>query len=107
MPFADPEAQRAYQREWCARRRREFFAGKHCERCRATDHLELNHRDPTQKVSHRIWSWRWARIRAEAAKCEIVCSDCHKEEHLPLLRELAHMRRRVNGSFAPEAIGGR
>jgi hypothetical protein len=101
VPYADPEAQRAYQREWTARRRQTFFEDKTCERCGSAELLELNHRDPTQKVSHKIWSWSAKRRAEEIAKCEIVCRGCHRAEHLPILRELAHMRPRDNGRFVP------
>ena len=46
----------------------------------ASDDLELDHRDPTKKVSHRIWSSSWARIEAEAAKCDVRCHDCQRQQ---------------------------
>lgn len=80
MPYKDPEAQREYQRQWIAARRAKWFEGKACIDCGGTDDLELDHRDPTQKVSHRIWSWSWERIEAEAAKCDVRCHDCHERK---------------------------
>lgn len=81
MPYADPEQQKRAQREWVARRRQAFFAGKRCESCGSSDALRLHHRDPGAKTSHRIWSWSWARILAEVAKCRIVCESCHQRFH--------------------------
>lgn len=81
MPFKDRARQRAYQREWWARRRAEFFRDKACALCGATDDLVLHHRDPAQKVSHRIWSWARERLQAELAKCDVLCDDCHREHH--------------------------
>lgn len=77
MPYQDRDAQRKYQREWIARRRSEWFADKVCELCGSGTDLELDHIDPTQKVSHSIWSWSAARRAVELAKCRALCSDCH------------------------------
>jgi hypothetical protein len=62
MPMATREEQRAYQREWYARRRAEYLTGMICVDCHSPDDLELDHRDPATKVSHNIWSWRHERI---------------------------------------------
>lgn len=80
MGYKDKDAQREYQREWVAARRAEFFKGKKCKVCGSTKNLELDHRDPKQKVSHRIFSWSWDRIHAEAAKCDILCKTHHDEK---------------------------
>lgn len=80
MPYADPEQHRAYMREWKAKRRAEFFAGKACVRCGSTDRLELDHVDPTKKVSHKIWTWSLERRDAELAKCQILCHEHHLEK---------------------------
>jgi 5-methylcytosine-specific restriction endonuclease McrA len=82
VPYRDPEAQRAYQREWCRRRRAEFLAGRSCAQCGATEDLEFHHVDPETKLSHRIWSWSKARIRAELAKCVVLCDPCHNDLHM-------------------------
>ena len=49
--------------------------------------LQLNHIDPTTKVNtkhtkRRAYSpeWGWERIKAEIAKCEVLCANCHAEE---------------------------
>lgn len=82
MPYASKDAQREYQRLWIARRRAEFFDGKSCVKCGAVDDLELDHIDPAEKVSHRIWSWSAARREAEIAKCQILCATCHDAKTL-------------------------
>lgn len=82
MPYADPERQREYMREWYARRRAEWFEGKVCVDCGSTDRLELDHVDPATKVSHRIWSWSKARREAELAKCVVRCHDHHRAKTL-------------------------
>lgn len=81
VPYADPEAQRAYQREWCAGRRAKWLdANGPCGRCGSTEELEVHHLDPEAKVDHRVWSWSAARQAAELAKCVVLCSPCHKDE---------------------------
>lgn len=77
MGYSDPEAQRAYQREWIARRRSEWFASHPCIDCGSTTDLQLDHVDPRVKVSHRIWSWRESRRAVELAKCVPRCRPCH------------------------------
>lgn len=78
MPFASREAQREYQQQWIRDRRAQHFAGKSCEWCGSTEQLELDHIDPTKKISHNIWSWSAKRRAAEIAKCQILCRDCHQ-----------------------------
>lgn len=103
MPYAEPTAQREYQRKWAARRRAIFFRGKECERCGSRANLQLHHRDPRLKVAHAIWSWGEKRRQAEIAKCEVLCGDCHVDEHRPAMRELAAARTRdCAGRFASE-----
>ena len=81
MPYADPAQQRAYQRRWIAQKRTAYLAGKVCSHCDATDRLEVHHKDPSEKLSHRIWSWSEKRRAEELAKCIILCYDCHKAQH--------------------------
>lgn len=80
MPFANKSARLEYQRNWIASRRSTFFAGKSCVECGSTEQLELDHIDPAQKVTHRIWSWSAKRRNEELAKCQILCSDCHSDK---------------------------
>ncbi len=80
MPYADKRQQRDYQREWIAKRRASYFEGKVCALCASPHPTVLDHIDPFQKVSHRIWSWSQERREAELAKCQPLCVDCHKEK---------------------------
>lgn len=77
MPYKDPTRRREYSRQWIADRRASWFAGKICALCGGMQDLELDHTDPTTKVSHRIWSWSEARREAELAKCRVLCKACH------------------------------
>lgn len=82
VPYANPEQQRRYQREWIARRRADWFAGKVCatEGCEVADGLELDHVDPNTKVAHSVWSWSAERREAELAKCRPLCPEHHRSK---------------------------
>lgn len=80
MPYANPEQQRNYQRDRVARHRAEWLADKSCVVCGSTEDLQIDHIDPSKKVSHRIWSWSAARREAELAKCQVLCWPHHKEK---------------------------
>ena len=67
-----------YSATWVAKRRAVFFKGKQCVQCGSKDRLELDHINPADKLHHRIWSWTEERRKAEIAKCQVLCHDCHK-----------------------------
>lgn len=75
---------RSYQRKWIQKRRADVIAqmGGRCARCPATEHLEVDHIDPSKKVSHRIWSWSPERRAEELAKCQLLCRWCHIDKTL-------------------------
>lgn len=78
MPYADPDKQRAYQREWMAKRRREWLdANGPCIDCGSRESLEVDHVNAAEKVSHNVWSWSQMRRDAELAKCVVRCRRCH------------------------------
>jgi hypothetical protein len=60
-------------------------AGGRCVVCgydRYLGALEFHHRDPAQKSFHLGLGWltrSLEKMRAEAAKCALVCSNCHAE----------------------------
>lgn len=78
MPILDPIQKRAYQRKWIAQRKSDYFKGKICVLCGSDIALELDHIDPEKKVSHSIWSWSLVKRLVELAKCQILCSICHR-----------------------------
>jgi 5-methylcytosine-specific restriction endonuclease McrA len=87
MPYASVEQQRTYQREWARQRRARLLGpGACCMRCGATERLELHHLVKDEKVSHRITTWAPARAQAEAAKCWVLCSRCHRNLHTDEVR---------------------
>jgi|SRR5690625_24298 len=82
MAYADGDRQREYQRNWMRKRREAYFNGKRCEQCGSTQDLELDHIDPSKKLSHKIWSWSAKRRAAELSKCQVLCTDCHWKKTL-------------------------
>lgn len=75
------EEKRAYHRDWMRARRAAYFTGKSCAQCDSRDRLELDHIDPSTKVYAPASLWgmsdRNPRKRAELAKCQVLCYDCH------------------------------
>lgn len=92
---ANPETMRQYKREWVARRRAAWFADKCCAGCGSTDQLELDHKDPSMKLSNAIWSWSASRREAELAKCQVLCRGCHQRKTVGEM-----FRPRVHGTVA-------
>ena len=54
------------------------MADKFCVRCGSTESLEVDHIDPALKVTHSVWSWSIPRRDIELAKCQVLCTVCHK-----------------------------
>jgi 5-methylcytosine-specific restriction endonuclease McrA len=77
MPYLDKEKQRECNRRRVIFNRQEFFEGKSCVKCGSAKELELDHVNPREKTSHRIWSWSRKRREEEIVKCQILCKDCH------------------------------
>jgi len=81
---------RAYAK---VRQRREDWLEKNgpCKKCGSMIRLEVDHINPTTKVSHTVWSWREPRRLAELKKCQVLCHDCHLEKtRLSLVKPLVH-----------------
>lgn len=64
-------------------------AGGKCSRCgydRCTHALEFHHCDPSTKgFELSKLSTNLERARAEAAKCVLLCANCHAEEHAGMM----------------------
>ena len=81
MPYKDKEKQREYQRLWSANRRKEWFdANGSCRKCGSSEGLELDHVDPSKKVTHKVWSWTESKRIEELDKCQVLCNKCHKDK---------------------------
>lgn len=90
MPYKDKRKQSEYQNQWMQNRRVAWLEENGpCVKCGSKEKLQVDHVDPKQKVSHRIWSWSDGRRLEELAKCEVLCEKCHSEKsifdrnHLP------------------------
>lgn len=76
--------------EWRRRKKIELveYKGGECERCgynKCIDALEFHHKNPNEKdftISGKSWSFE--RLKKEADKCILVCSNCHKEIHFEI-----------------------
>ena len=78
MPYKSREKQNKYQIEWAAARKKQWLQlHGPCAKCGSSIRLEVDHIDRTQKVSHRVWSWRSDKREAELAKCQVLCHECH------------------------------
>jgi predicted HNH restriction endonuclease len=66
------------------------YKGGQCELCgydRSIDVFEFHHRDGSQKdfgISEKGYARSWARVRSELDKCQLLCSNCHRETHAKL-----------------------
>ena len=62
----------------------ETRGGAKCQRCgydRYVGALEFHHRDPALKDPNWSRSWSMPRLKEELDKCDILCSNCHREVH--------------------------
>lgn len=79
------EYMKKYHREWYQKvvipRKQMFFKNKKCQWCGSTENLEIHHVDPSQKLGHKIWSWRDEKREAELTKCIVLCRKCHQSHH--------------------------
>lgn len=79
MAHTAESRERAWQK--IKKRKDDWFAENGpCAECGSSDRLELDHIEPEDKVSHRVWSWAEERLLAELAKCQVLCYDCHKKK---------------------------
>lgn len=63
----------------------EYKGGKclHCGYKKCIEALEFHHRDPSEKDFQFSdgKNRSWERVKIELDKCDMVCSNCHKEIH--------------------------
>jgi hypothetical protein len=74
----------AYIRIWAKKLRALQILGNVCTRCGIADFrvLDLHHKGHNKLYSlNRLRSGRWSLIEKELTVCELVCSNCHREEH--------------------------
>lgn len=104
MSYIDKEKQKEFQRKWTRDRMSDLVAkrrarikrykiaavnllGGKCERCgynKCVDALEFHHKKGFSKedtVAKLLSKRGWAVIEKEVYKCELLCANCHAEEH--------------------------
>jgi len=89
--YRDRDPGRARNINLAAKRRARQLLADHkaelgCERCRIKDPrvLDLHHRDPAEKasaVSQLLYRTSLQKVLEEAAKCRVLCANCHRIEH--------------------------
>lgn len=84
----------------------EYLGGK-CVRCGysgCVDVFDFHHTDPTQKefsISKYGHTYSFDRVKVELDKCELLCSNCHREHHFEhdngktILSEVLKKRKRA------------
>ena len=83
MPYRNKEKKKEYQRNRYKKIRQEWIKNNGpCKKCKSQHNLEVDHIDPSNKISHRIWSWSENRRNAELAKCQVLCKKCHANKSL-------------------------
>ena len=82
---ANPETKREKQRVWLADYQREIGG---CQRCSETDprSLVFHHSGEKRTTVARLVarSASQAELRAEVEQCVVLCSNCHRKEHVEL-----------------------
>ena len=61
----------------------DYFVGKSCMDCGASDPLilDFDHRDGVEKlddVARFVGTGKWSKVEAEIAKCDVRCGNCHR-----------------------------
>lgn len=78
------DEKRAYQNNWMAVKRLAYIEemGGVCVECGSTEKLEFDHIDRSTKTMNpkELWSRREEVIRAELAKCQLLCKSCHQKK---------------------------
>lgn len=78
------------------------YKGGKCIKCgydRCYAALQFHHRDPTQKEMNwnKLRSQRWSFIEKELDKCDLLCGNCHVEEHFDefILKRVQEWEKRI------------
>lgn len=88
MAYKNKQDLYAYQiKRWIARKLKaiEYLGGKckHCGYHKYYGALEFHHRNPLEKDVdwNKLRLRSWNAVIAELDKCDLVCSNCHREVH--------------------------
>jgi 5-methylcytosine-specific restriction endonuclease McrA len=79
--YKNKNQQREYQRQWIAKNRAKWISENGpCKKCGSSEKLEVDHRDPSSKINHNVWSWSEERRAVELKKCWVLCHKCHSQK---------------------------
>ncbi len=83
----------AQQRQVKAKQKAVEYKGGACQKCEyasSTEALEFHHRDQKEKEIgiSKLRSASWGRVVKELDKCDLLCINCHREEHAQQLSPL-------------------
>lgn len=70
-----------------------LYLGGRCQKCgyhKCLDALEFHHRNPKRKKENigNWYMWKWSKLKHELNKCDLLCSNCHRELHWKINNEL-------------------
>lgn len=94
------DERRKYNIESVAKRRRKIRsmaiekAGGKCIRCgynKYPEVLEFHHKDPSKKefgIGQNGLTRSWKRVEEEIKKCDLLCANCHREQHIESRKNL-------------------
>jgi len=61
------------------------YKGGKCERCgydKCVDALDFHHKGGKDfSISDKGYTRSWEKVKEEIDKCELLCANCHREEH--------------------------
>lgn len=81
MSYKDKAVQSAYQSGYLKGARRAWIeTNGPCRVCGSWDDLEMDHIDPKDKTTHRVWSLSRERRTEELKKCQVLCAKCHQQK---------------------------
>lgn len=68
------------------------YLGGACQKCGGIFHMsvyDFHHRDPSEKEFEpcRLKFYSWGKLKIELDKCDLLCSNCHREIHYKLNEE--------------------
>lgn len=73
--------QPSYQKARYHKKKTEFmqYLGGKCVRCGATEHLQFDHKNPSDKCFSIMSKWKLSldEIKPELDKCQLLCAKCH------------------------------
>lgn len=94
---------RKFQREWLQKRRNKWLnENGPCRQCFSWKKLEVDHIDPSTKITNKVWSWKESRRINELAKCQVLCEKCHQLKSSKECRDRTFLVPKFDSGFCSE-----